>query len=117
MHGYTQMFGTPWRPMEQGLVEGAHEEVQMLFGILVKEVTKCFPDAVGEPLHCDEHMIHNTPESHGFTPRDLDRRWSMHTPFGEGATYGPSERVQANEYVRGNPIQMLSVGVGKGPPG
>ena len=36
--GMGRKFGGPWRPMEQGLVEGKHKEVQKLFGILVKDV-------------------------------------------------------------------------------
>ena len=79
--GIGQKFGTPWRPMEQGLVEGKHKEVQKLFGILVKDVMKCFPDEVSELLHVVEYMIYNTPGPHGYTPRDMDRRWSMKTPL------------------------------------
>ena len=48
--GIGQKFGTPWRPMEQGLVEGKHKEVQKLFGILVMDIMKCFPDEVSELL-------------------------------------------------------------------
>ena len=79
--GIGQKFGTPWRPMEQGLVEGKHKEVQKLFGILVMDVMKCFPDEVSELLPCIEYMIYNTPGPHGYTPRDIDRRWSMKTPL------------------------------------
>ena len=70
--GIGQKFGTPWRPMEQGLVEGKHKEVQKLFGILVKDVMKCFPDEVSELLHVVEYMIYNTPGPHGYTPRGID---------------------------------------------
>ena len=41
--GIGRRFGTPWRPMEQGLVEVTHQETQRLMGILVKDVLKCFP--------------------------------------------------------------------------
>ena len=104
--GIGQKFGTPWRPMEQGLVEGKHKEVQKLFGILVMDIMKCFPDEVSELLPCIEYMIYNTPGPHGYTPRDIDRRWSMKTPLerelhgvtvsetsGKGTPRGHRERV------------------------
>ena len=28
-----------------------------------------------------EYLIYNTPGAHGFTPRDIDRRWSAATPL------------------------------------
>ena len=42
---------------------------------------KCFPDEVSELIPCVEYMIYNTPGPHGYTPRDIDRRWSMGTPL------------------------------------
>ena len=69
--GIGQKFGTAWRLMEQGLVEGKHKEVQKLFGILVMDVMKCFPDEVSELLPCIEYMIYNTLGPHGYAPRDM----------------------------------------------
>ena len=95
--GIGQKFGTPWRPMEQGLVEGKHKEVQKLFGILVMDIMKCFPDEVSELLPCVEYMIYNTPGPHGYTPRDIDRRWSMRTPLERelhGVAVSESEPLQ-----------------------
>ena len=48
MLGISRRFGTPWRPMEQGLVEGKHVETQKLMGLLVKDVMQCFPNEHGE---------------------------------------------------------------------
>ena len=79
--GIGRRFGTPWRPMEQGLVEGKHVQTQRILGMLVKDVMKCFPSEVGELYHVVEFVIYNTPGAHGFTPRDIDRRWSVSAPL------------------------------------
>ena len=79
--GIGQKFGVAWRPVEQGLVENEHKEVQKIFGMLVRDIMKCFPDEVSELIPCVEYMIYNTPGPHGYTPRDIDRRWSMGTPL------------------------------------
>ena len=63
--------------MEQGLVEGVHVQTQKIMGFLVKDVMKCFPNEAGELLHVVEFIVYNTPGPHGFTPRDIDRRWSV----------------------------------------
>ena len=46
--GIGKRFGTPWRPVEQGLVEGLHKETQKVLGMLVHDVMKCLPNEVGE---------------------------------------------------------------------
>ena len=79
--GLGRRFGTPWRPMEQGLVEGAHVETQKVFGILVKDIMQCLPNETGELHHVVEFIVYNTPGGHGYTPRDIDRRWSLSTPL------------------------------------
>ena len=79
--GLHRRFGTPWRPMEQGLVEGAHKETQKIMGIMVKDVMQCFPNETGELQHVVEFVVYNTPGPHGFTPRDIDRRRSLATPL------------------------------------
>ena len=40
--GLGKRFGTPWRPMEQGLVEGKHRETLRIYGMLAKDVMQCF---------------------------------------------------------------------------
>ena len=41
--GVGRRFGTPWRPMEQGLVESRHKETQKIMGMLVKDKMDCYP--------------------------------------------------------------------------
>ena len=77
----SRRFGTPWRPMEQGLVEGKHVETQKVLGMLVRDVMQCFPNEFGELHHVVEFIVYNTPAAHGLTPRDIDKQWSMHTPL------------------------------------
>ena len=82
MVGIGHRFGTPWRPMEQGLVENKHRETQKIMGILVKDIMQCFPNETGELLHVVEFVVYNnTPGAHGYSPRDIDRRWSLSTPL------------------------------------
>ena len=87
MHEYTaclgigRHFGTPWRPMEQGLVEGKHVETQKLMGLLLRDVCQCFPNEHGELQYVVEFIVYNTPGPHGLTPRDIDRRWSLAHPI------------------------------------
>ena len=40
-----------------------------------------FPYESGELLRVVEYVIYNTPGAHGFTPRDIDRRWSLASPL------------------------------------
>ena len=79
--GLGHRFGTPWRPMEQGLVEGVHQETQKVTGMLVKDIMQCVPNETGELQYVVEFVVYNTPGPHGYTPRDIDRRWSMATPL------------------------------------
>ena len=50
--GMGRRFGTPWRPMEQGLVESKHRETQKIMGMLVKDIMQCFPNET-----CELHRI------------------------------------------------------------
>ena len=93
-------FGTPWRPMEQGLVEVSHQETQRVMGILVKDVMKCFPYESGELLRVVEYIVYNTPGAHGYTPRDIDRRWSLASPSERALQpFTVSEMEPISEYV------------------
>ena len=47
----------------------------------MKDVLQCGVDEVGELLHVVEFIIYNTPGPSGFTPRDIDRRWSVSLPL------------------------------------
>ena len=77
--GVGRRFGTPWRPMEQGLVESRHKETLKVMGMLVKDIMDCYPNETGELLRAVEFVVYNTPGPHGYTPRDIDRRWSLAT--------------------------------------
>jgi len=79
--GLGHRFGTPWRPMEQGIVEGSHKETQKIMGMLVKDIMQCFPNETAELQYVLEFVVYNTPGPHGYTPRDLDRRWSLALPL------------------------------------
>ena len=99
--GIGRRFGTPWRPVEQGLVEGLHKETQKVMGMLVHDVLKCLPNEVGELFNLIEFIIYNTPGSHGYTPRDIDRRWSMSTALErELQPFQVQEFEPLEDYVR-----------------
>ena len=100
--GIGHRFGTPWRPMEQGLVESRHIETQKIMGMLVKDVMQCFPNEVGELLHVVEFIVYNTPGPHGLTPRDIDRRWSLATPLEkELQPFTVAQFEPVTEYAKG----------------
>ena len=99
--GLGHRFGTPWRPMEQGLVESRHVETQKVMGMLVKDIMQCFPNETGELLHVVEFIIYNTPGPHGYTPRDIDRRWSLATPLDkELQPFAVNQFEPMSEYVK-----------------
>ena len=99
--GVGRRFGTPWRPVEQGLVEGLHKQTQKILGMLVHDVFKCLPKELGELIHVEEFIIYNTPGPHGYTPRDIDRRWSLSTPLErELQPFQIQEFEPVSDYVR-----------------
>jgi len=79
--GLRHRFGTPWRPVEQGAVERVHQVAQQMLGVLVHDVLQMSPEHWTEALPVLEFVIYNTPGPHGYTPRDIDRRWSLATPL------------------------------------
>jgi len=79
--GIRHRFGTPWRPVEQGAVERVHQVAQQLLGVLVHDVLQMSREHWTEALPVLEFVIYNTPGPHGYTPRDIDRRWSLATPL------------------------------------
>ena len=99
--GVGRRFGTPWRPMEQGLVENKHLETQKVMGMLVKDIMQCFPNETGELLHVVEFIVYNTPGPHGYTPRDIDKRWSLATSLEkEFQPFAVNEFEQMSDYIR-----------------
>ena len=55
--GCRQAFGTAWRPMEQGIVERCHQELQKLLGLLVTDVVRSDPSEWTELLPVVEFML------------------------------------------------------------
>ena len=99
--GVGRRLGTPWRPVEQGLVENSHKQTQRIMGIMVADVFKCMPNEVGELLHVIEFIVYNTPGPHGYTPRDIDRRWSLATPLEKDLSpFQIAEFEPVSEYIR-----------------
>ena len=81
--GMRHRFGTPWRPVEQAGVERVHQEMQKLLGILLLDVVRTSRDFWSELLVVVEFILYTTPGPHGFTPRDIDRRWSVGSPLAQ----------------------------------
>ena len=79
--GLRHRFGAPWRPNEQSGVERVHQEVQKVLGMLIQYVLQAEPSYWTEVLPVVEFVIYNTPGPHGYTPRDIDRRWSLGAPL------------------------------------
>ena len=63
------------------MVERIHQEYQKVLGMMLFDVFKCHRTEWSELLPVVEFTIYNTPAAHGFTPRDLDRRWSLALPL------------------------------------
>ena len=79
--GIRHRFGAPWRPVEQGGVERVHQEMQKILGILILDVVRTARSYWSELLVVVEFVLYTTPGPHGFTPRDIDRRWSVGSPL------------------------------------
>ena len=79
--GARHKMGTAWRPMEQGVVERAHQELQKILGMLVTDVLQSYKSEWSDLLVIVEFLVYTTPGPHGYTPRDLDRRWSLAVPL------------------------------------
>ena len=75
------------------MVERIHQEYQKILGMMLFDVFKCHRTEWSELLPVVEFTIYNTPAAHGFTPRDLDRRWSLALPFEQGVTAVQCGRV------------------------
>ena len=81
--GLKEKFGTPFRLVEQGKVERIHQEKQKLLGIILKDVLQAGAEYWGEALVVVEFLLYSTPGQFGYTPRDIDRRWSLAAPLGK----------------------------------
>ena len=86
MMGIRHKYGTAWRPVEQGTVERSHQELQKILGNLMCDVLRAYASEWSESLPVVELLIYTTPGAHGYSPRDLDRRWSLAIPVGREPT-------------------------------
>ena len=92
--------GFPWRPTDQAGVERVHQEMQKILGIIILDVLKAVPSFWSEALVVVEFIIYNTPGPHGYTPRDIDRRWSVASPLeAELLPFEVLEFEPVSEYV------------------
>ncbi len=63
---------------------------------------KSHPREWTELLPVVEFTVYNTPGPHGYTPRDVDRRWSMATPLErELQTFQVMEFEPMDDYIKG----------------
>ena len=100
--GARQKYGTPWRPMEQGIVERSHQELQKILGMLIADVLKSYRSEWTELLVIVEFLVYTTPAAHGYMPRDLDRRWSLALPLEkELAPVTVHEYEPLDDYAKG----------------
>ena len=81
MLGAEWRFSAPLRPCELGANERVHQEVQKVLGAVVRQVGSTVGDTWSDWLVVAEYVIDNTPGPHGYTPRDLERSWSLAHPL------------------------------------
>ena len=55
--GIRHRFGTAWRPMEQGMVERVHQELQKIMGMLVVDVLRSYRSEWTELLPVVEFIL------------------------------------------------------------
>ena len=72
-----QKFSMAMRPCEMGSNERMHQEVQKVLHVIIREVVHGDSDEWSELLPLVEFLLDNSPGPHGFTPRDLERSWSL----------------------------------------
>ena len=63
------------------MVERVHQELQNILDMLIADVLRAYKHEWTELLPVVEFSLYNTPGPHGYTPRDIDRRWSLATPL------------------------------------
>jgi hypothetical protein len=67
---------------------------------MVKDTTERYPNERGELQYVVEFVIYNTPGAHGYTPRDIDRRWGLATTLEtELQPFTVNEFEPMSEYV------------------
>ena len=66
LFGIRRLFGTPWRPVEQGVVERIHQKLQKILGIHLMHVIKAHREDWTELLPVVEYLLYATPRPHGI---------------------------------------------------
>ena len=56
-------------------------QCEKILGILILDVVRTARSYWSELLVVVEFVLYTTPGPHGFTPRDIDRRWSVGYPL------------------------------------
>ncbi|CAJ1333746.1 unnamed protein product, partial [Effrenium voratum] len=77
-----------------------HQEVQKMLGIVVKDVARGHTDHWGDLLAVVEYCIDTTPGPHGYTPRDLDRAWSLGVPLEKDLLKSTLEFEPVSDWAR-----------------
>ena len=89
------------RPCELGANERVHQEVQKVLGAVVRQVGSTVGDTWSDWLVVAEYVIDNTPGPHGYTPRDLERSWSLALPLERDVLRAALEFEPVSEWARG----------------
>ena len=82
-------------------MEGVHKENQKVMRMLIKDISQCLPHETGELYPVVEFIVYNTPGPHGYTPRDIDRRWSPAIALERELQPFQNEFEPMSEYVSG----------------
>ena len=104
MLGSEWRFSAPLRPCEMGSNERVHQEVQKVLGAIV---------FWSEWLVVAEYIIDNTPGPHGYTPRNLERCWSLSLPLKKDVVRAALQFEPVSDWARGQfqQFQELSTAV------
>ena len=101
MLGAEWRFSAPLRPCELGANERVHQEVQKVLGAVVRQVGSTVGDTWSDWLVVAEYVIDNTPGPHRYTPRDLERSWSLALPLARDVLRDALEFEPITEWARG----------------
>ena len=85
-----------------------HQEVQKVLGTVVRQVGSTVGDTWSDWLVVAECVIDNTPAPHGYTPRDLERSWSLALPLERDVLRDALEFEPVTEWARGQFKQSSS---------
>ena len=111
MLGAEWRFSAPLRPCELGADERVHQEVQKVLGAVVRQVGSTVGDTWSDWLVVAEYVIDNTPGPHGYTPRDLERSWSLALPLERDVLRAALEFEPITEWARGQFKQFAELRV------